>query len=101
MSTETKPVADLNEMLDQEVPCTGIRNRSISRTCDKPAVVRWTNPHNCVTSAYGHAEKCLDCWMALYQLLARNLVRAGGSLTCPYCRTVSYSVLAHTDYRPF
>lgn len=93
------PVADLEELLEQEIPCGGLLHDELRRDCSNAAVVRWTNPHggaHPVAAPY----KCMDCWMVLYQHLANHLAHCD-AIKCDMCGHVSRSVLEHTDYRPF
>lgn len=94
------PVADLEELLEQEIPCGGLTYRPVRRSCGKSAAVRWTSPHGNDHPGVKAQYKCMDCWMVLYQRLADELA-SEGYLVCGSCGHVSHHVLAHTDYRPF
>lgn len=97
--TQPLTTPDLEELLDESIPCGGIRDRDCARGCTAEAVLQWTNPHGCPEPAVAHF-KCVDCWMVLYQHLA-HIFAKHGRIRCRYCRHISASVLAHTDFRPF
>jgi DNA-directed RNA polymerase subunit RPC12/RpoP len=100
MNTDTKETTDLEGLLSESIPCQGIKNLKVARTCDREAVLRFSNPHRCPTGNPDAPYKCVDCWMTLYQHLA-NTLASGNPLCCERCGVVCTTVLAFTDYRPF
>jgi hypothetical protein len=102
MKVDELIVADLEALLEEEVPCGGIRNTECFRECNQPGTLRWTNPHNC-PQRKGFIPtdiKCVDCWMLLYRHLAIALATHGG-IICIRCDRMFRNVLAFTDYGPF
>lgn len=99
MSAEVLPDFDLEELLDNEVPCQGWRgpvNRP-HRHCDKPAALR-SFGHGCRPEV--GRFKCITCWQAWYtNFVAR--VNKFGSVRCAGCDARFTDPSGFSDYRPF
>lgn len=99
MSAETKTVADLEELLSEEIPCGGIDTPPITRSCDRAAVLRYAG-HRCVSETMPAEFKCVECWQIFYSSTAQVIARYGW-LSCSECDERFYSVESFADYRPF
>lgn len=98
--TQPLVIDQLEELLEEEVPCAGIGAPPIARRCSRTAVLI-TRGHGC------HVEnrvKCLVCWQVWYQYHAALIARYGG-IRCAEsgigCGRRFPSVEAFSDYRPF
>ena len=91
---QTVPV-DLEELLDQDIPCEGIRTPQIARQCGRPAVLK--------SNGHGHRDtsfKCVECWQVWYRLAVQVLARSG-CIGCMECGQLFDTVESFADYRPF
>lgn len=99
--TQPLVIDQLEELLQEEVPCAGIKHSVIGRQCSNAAVLI-TKGHGCPIR---NRVKCLACWQVWYQYHAGRLATNGG-LRCTDggrggCRRWFPSVEAFSDYRPF
>lgn len=83
-----------DELLDAEIPCMGIINPGIERSCSHAAALR--------TLSHGHcaAFKCIACWQIWYVYIL-NLISMHGYVECGYCARQFTTVESFSDYRPF
>lgn len=92
-----KPVDELEDMLDAEIPCGGISEPRVQRSCDRAAILR-CGGHGCPdTRTYC---KCIPCWRVWYQAVA-TAIACYGSVGCATCRRRFATVESFADYRPF
>ena len=91
-------VSELEALLEEEVPCGGIRNVHIARSCDRPAALKDVGPHQCGIPRANY--KCLQCWQVLVAHLCQRLATQG-YLRCVHCNERFHSVESFCDYRPF
>lgn len=96
--TSTESVTELEELLDAEIPCGGIKYGAIARTCSSPAVLRGKG-HGCEPSTPA-MNKCVPCWQIWFQNTANTLARHG-RLDCLVCHRIFHSVEDFNDFRPF
>ena len=95
----TVPVAYLEELLDQEIPCGGIAFRPLARSCSNSAVLHSDgHGHGFDTAPYRY--KCMTCWQDWYQEHLRRLI-VRGYILCGDCHQGFDSIEAFSDYRPF
>ena len=90
--TDTDAVSD--ELLDAELPCMGIHNRRIARTCSRAAALR--------SFGHGHGPrlKCIQCWQIWYTYMLRK-INENGAVRCIDCGGIFITVESFSDYRSF
>lgn len=99
----TQPLTtdQIEELLEEWVPCGGIKWTPIARKCDNEAVLR-RHGHACRCANDGDpaALKCISCWQIWYRYQVDLLTRCG-HIRCSICKTNFSTVEAFADYRPF
>lgn len=83
-----------DELLDAEIPCMGITNPGIERSCSHRAALR--------TSSHGHGFyfKCIECWQIWY-VFVLGIIADDGCVRCSYCHHSFTTVELFSDYRSF
>lgn len=91
---DTLDAADLEELLDAELPCGGHHG---SGPCGRSAVLH-SRGHGCQppTAAF---FKCTECWMVWYRIEANRLDWCG-QIRCRECEQVFYDIDSFSHYRP-